>query len=287
MTGHPDPRLNAYRPDLADARLRGRVEAGRFVDGQPRTVVVPVAEIRRNPSPDSSLDTQFLAGDRLEVFEEAEGWAWVKGERDGYVGYAPARALAPVEQTAEGVPHRVCVPRTFLYPEPDMKRPALDTLPMGACAGIVETVAHGTMRFVRLGSGAFGFAGHFRPADEHAPDYVAVAERLLHTPYLWGGTSGFGLDCSGLVQLAMLMAGERVVRDTYMQEAAIGTPIDRANRLARGDLVFWDGHVGIMRDGETLLHANAGTMDVTSEPLAQALERIGAVYGPPTAFRRP
>ena len=287
MTAAPlDKRLHACRPDLADTRLKGRVEATRFVDGMPMAVMAAVADMRREPSPQAGLDTQLLRGDRVQLFDQNDGWAWVQAERDGYVGYVPSDALAD-DIPLSGSAHQVSVPRTFVYAEPDLKRPALENLSMGSCIDVVGLTQTRGTDYAQLADGAFCIAAHARPQAETANDYVAVAETLLHTPYLWGGASAFGIDCSGLVQLSMMMAGQSVLRDSDMQEGSIGRTIEPATGLQRGDLVFWNGHVGIMQDAERLLHANAHTMTVTSEPLSQAIERIERLYGAPTSYRRP
>ena len=145
-------------------------------------------------------------------------------------------------------------------------------------------------RYCELGSDGFMIAAHLRPVGEFSADYVAVAESLEHAPYLWGGTSGFGVDCSGLVQLSMRMTGRSVLRDTDMQERTVGEPVDpgpACSHLRRGDLVFWKGHVAIMADEHTAIHANGNTMMVSREPLAKAIARIAPLYGEPTSYRRP
>lgn len=283
-----DPRLHAYRTDLADERLRGRVEAARFASGERKRVIAPTAPIRAEPRPDAPLLTEALAGESVRVFDEtAEGWAWAQLETDDYVGWFPADALgnAMAEPT-----HMVTALRTFLYPGPDLKLPPLAALSLGSrlCLG-EEVVTRGTP-YRRVTSGGAVAARHVAPlAAEPASDFVAIAERLLGTPYLWGGRSGFGLDCSGLVQLALMMAGHSAPRDSDQQEATIGMPVPGGvdAPLRRGDLVFWRGHVGIMRDGRTLLHANAFHMEVASEPLAAAVDRIADGGSWPTSVRRP
>ena len=287
MTGTtPDRRLHAFRPDLADSRLKGRVTAERFAGGAPMRVAAPVADMRRGPSADTGLDTQLLRGDAVQVFDHDDGWAWAQADRDGYVGYVALDALAE-PMAANGRAHRVSAPRTFAYAEPDLKRTIVEALSMGSSIDVVGTTQTRGTDYAELSDGTFCVAAHVRPEAQKAEDFVAVAEMLLHTPYLWGGTSAFGIDCSGLVQFSMLMAGRSVLRDSDMQEGSIGTVIDAGAGLRRGDLVFWNGHVGIMRDAEYLLHANAHTMTVTSEPLGQAIERIEHLYGAPTGFRRP
>ncbi len=281
-----DRRLHAFRSDLADARLRGEVEADRFVDGRQMQVAVPVLDLRSAPRPDAGLDTQMLGGDDVLVFEDAEGWAWLQSLRDGYVGYAAASSLR-----AATVPtHVVSVPRTFSYREPDMKKGATAALSLGATVTVVgEAETRGT-RYAVLENGEALVAAHLLPVGTFAADFVSVAEILEHTPYLWGGASAFGIDCSGLVQLSMRMAGMSVLRDTDMQATTLGTSIEIGDSLAglrRGDLVFWKGHVAIMLDGESIIHANGHSMMVSREPLRQAVDRIAYLYGGPTGFRRP
>jgi cell wall-associated NlpC family hydrolase len=277
-----DRRLNACRPDLADERLKGKVEAGRFVPGEEAAVIVPVADLHSAPDASAGIDTQFLFGDAVSVFERRAGWAWVQAGRDGYVGYIEEKALGiPAEHT-----HMVAVPRSFIYPEPELKTPPVSAQSMGARVAVVEEVERRGTRYALLSSGGAMIAGHLRPLGQPFPDYVSAAELFLHTPYLWGGASGFGIDCSGLVQLSMFMAGRKVPRDTDMQAEGIGHPVEAAG-LRRGDLVFWRGHVAIMTDGETVIHANGHTMTVAREPLSEAVGRIERLYGRPTGYRRP
>jgi cell wall-associated NlpC family hydrolase len=282
-----DPRLNAFRPDLADARLEGKVAAASYVAGRLARVVAPLCDLRRSPRGDAPLDSQILCGDEVLVFEETEGWAWMQSLRDSYVGYGPSSVLGPCGDEPD---HVVVAARSFVFPGPDLKLPPTACHSMGARLAVVEFVETRGTHYGILRSGEAMAAAHLVAVEGHEADFVAAAERLVGTPYLWGGTSGFGIDCSGLVQLAMRMAGKTVLRDTYMQAASIGAEIDAGDdfsRLERGDLVFWTGHVGIMLDEAAMIHANAHTMNVAVEPLAQALERIGRLYGPPTLCRRP
>ncbi|HEV7253283.1 MAG TPA: NlpC/P60 family protein [Mesorhizobium sp.] len=285
MTTH-DRRLHAIRPDLADASLAGAVTAERFVEGLPARVRAPVVDVLSAPSPAAGLDTQFLRGDDVLVFEERDGFAWVQGSRDGYVGYVSAAALSG---EMDPLTHVVAAPRSFLYAEPDMKRPRAGEISLGARVGVTERAETRGTRYARLDTGEWMIERHLAALDGEKPDFVAMAEMLLRTPYLWGGASAHGIDCSGLVQLSLRMAGRSVLRDTDMQEATLGEPVnpgENFRELRRGDLVFWRGHVGIMAGAETLIHANGHTMDVALEPLAEAVGRIGYLYGGPTAFRR-
>ena len=282
-----DRRLNAWRDDLADARLEGRVMAARFVTGRPATVAQPLVDLRREPRMECGIDHQLLRGEPVEIFERSGDWAWVKAGIDGYVGWTAVSAL---HETPFDASHRIIAPRTFVYPGPDLKIPHSHALSMGSLVAIDgEAETRGT-RYLQLAGGGFIVARHAAALDELASDYVAVAQGLMHTPYLWGGTSGFGIDCSGLVQLAMRMCGRTVLRDSDMQAASIGEEIDPGkdwSNLQRGDLVFWRGHVGIVEGEGKLLHANGNTMDVTSEPLTAAIERIERLYALPTGCRRP
>ena len=274
------PRLTPCRPDLAADFLQGKVVAPRFVAGRPVHVVAPVADLRRAPRPDAPLDTQALFGDAATCFDIHEGWAWVQLAVDGYVGYVPAADLAPGDLAAT---HDVAVLRTFVYPRPDMKTPPLSALPLGAACQVVAVDG----AYAQLGSSGYVFAAHLRARDAGpADDFVAWAERFIGTPYLWGGTSPLGLDCSGLVQTSLRLAGRVVPRDTDMQEASAGSALPTEAATRRGDLVFWAGHVGIMRDEGMLLHANGHHMLVASEPLATAHTRIDASGGGAVRTRR-
>lgn len=283
MTALPDRRLNAYRPDLAEARLCGVVAAERYTEGEPSRIAVPVAALRPRPDAAAGIDTELLFGETLRVLDRAEGWAWVKADADGYVGYLPEAVLGPPAAAT----HVVTAPRTFAYAGADLRTPAAFALSMGSRLTVVgESETRGT-RYLTLAGGPSVVAAHCRPCEAPAEaDYVAVAARFLETPYLWGGRSGFGIDCSGLVQLAMAMAARPAPRDSDMQAAGLGEPIARED-LTRGDLVFWKGHVAIMEDEATILHANGHTMSVAREGLEEAIRRIGWLYQQPTGYRRP
>lgn len=279
-----DRRLHAYRPDLAESGLQGQVEALRFVDGTPARVAVPVVGLRPQPDLTTGIDTELLLGEDVTVFDRANGWSWVKAASDGYVGYVEESALCE----AEGAPtHIVTVQRTFLYREPELRKPYKSILSMGSRVRIVgEAEARGN-RYAMLEDGTAIFVKHVQPIGESkGGDYVDIAAQFLETPYLWGGRSGLGIDCSGLVQLSMLMTGRRAPRDTDMQAAGLGDPIDRTE-LRRGDLVFWKGHVAAMEDPKTIIHATGNTMTVVRENFEAAIKRIGWLYEQPTGYRRP
>ena len=286
MPGGLDPRLTAARPDLAAAHLRGRVEAARFVVGEPFTVGVDVLDLKKRPRPDAPLDTQLLYGETLLVYEDDDGWGWAQADRDGYVGYL---AMSALDRGATPATHRVIVRRAHIYPAPDMKQPAIGTLPLDGRVK-VEGVRGA---FVEIKGRGFVVASHVAPLEHVVDDPVAIAEGLLGTPYLWGGRSPLGVDCSGLVQLAFSMAGMTLPRDTDMQ-VTLGSPVAfdacatdaSLAGLRRGDLVFWPGHVGVMVDGETLLHANAHHMLVAAEPLRTARDRIAAGGAALSSIRR-
>ncbi|MBS0532559.1 MAG: C40 family peptidase [Proteobacteria bacterium] len=274
-----DPRLNPFRPDIAAVHLRGKVEAAQFVEGTLYEVIEPVADLRRDPAHEAALDTQALKGERVTVYEiSEEGWAWGQLESDGYVGYLSANALGPVGPEPT---HRVCVPRTFGFPAANIKLPPMIALPMGAGIAITKT----TDVFAIDGYGWHYPLAHVAPLGTPAADFVAIAEMFVSTPYLWGGKSWLGIDCSGLVQIALQMSRQSCPRDTYMQEQALGRPVALSD-ISRGDLIFWKGHVAIARDAETIVHANAHHMMVAVEPTAGAIARIKAGGSEVTSVRR-
>ncbi len=276
----PSPRLNAYRPDLADARLEGRVEADRFVAGRRRRVAAGIADLRREPEDGAALDSQLLFGETVLVFEERDGWAWLQNETDGYVGYAPGAALGDETATAS---HKLTAPRSFLYPEPDIKAPPLEVLSLGARAAV--SGEDGAFSQV---PGGWIYSRHLAPVAQSFPDYVETALGLLGVPYLWGGRSTIGLDCSALVQLALDRAGIACLRDSGQQETTLGEarPADRPPE--RGDIVYFPGHVAIALDATRVVHANAKDMLTTIEPLEDVVARVVAESGRGvTSIRRP
>jgi cell wall-associated NlpC family hydrolase len=277
----PDKRRNVYRKDLAAEELRGLVEAERYVKGALRQVSLPVLPLRREPRFDATLDTEALLGETVTVYDESEGWAWVQSSRDFYVGYMPSEGLS---RKIVAPTHRIVALRTYVYPEPDGKIPPLSLLSLNAL--VAATGNEG--RFLAVAGGGYVFAAHAVSICETAPDFVAVAESFLGTPYLWGGRTSIGLDCSGLVQLSLEAAGHAAPRDADMQAAELGRVVDlkKAGKLRRGDLVFWDGHVGIMTSGKDFLHANAFHMAVEAEPFARAKRRIKHVGYEVTCVRR-
>jgi cell wall-associated NlpC family hydrolase len=275
-----DRRLTPARPDVAAKRLEGRVKAARFVEGVLMQIKEGVVDMKRAPRPDAGLETQALYGDCFTVYDEEEGWAWGQLARDGYVGWIAANTLwSRIHQPT----HFVAAMRTFVYPRDNIKDPPLLALPMGAEVAVAGQKGD----FLVTSEGGFVFARHLAAISSLCGDFVSFAEALQGVPYLWGGKSSLGIDCSGLVQVALQLVGFSAPRDSDLQEAQLGRALDSGAPLRRGDLVFWKGHVGMMRDEKTLLHANAAHMQVTSEPLEAARSRnLAAGAGEVTAIKR-
>jgi cell wall-associated NlpC family hydrolase len=274
-----DPRITPARPDLAAAHLRGKVEAGRFVEGTVQEVIAGTASVRNAPSHGATQVTEALRGERVTIYEtDDEGWAWGQLAADGYVGWLPAAALLAPETPPT---HKVTVLRTFVFPGPSIKLPPTDALPLGAQLAVVREEDS----FAVLASGGYAPKRHLTTLDVRESDFVAVAERFVGTPYLWGGKTSLGIDCSGLVQVALAACGIPCPRDTDMQETALGKPASLAG-LQSGDLIFWKGHVAIARGRNSMIHGNAFHMAVAIEPVAEALARIGSAGSQVTSVRR-
>ena len=270
-----DPRTNPYRADLAAAYLLGHVAAAKFVLPVKKTVIAGNTPLRRNPQDNAPLDTELQFGERVEIYEEKKGWSWVQSMTDGYVGYTRSAMLGdnPAAQT-----HTLNVLRSYLFLEPDLKAPSRTLLSMTAALTILEK----TNSYCALEGGGWVYARHLVSIKDFETDLVTVAHRFLGTPYLWGGKSSIGLDCSALVQLSLARCGLSVPRDTSMQETAIGKPVGfkgDESILERGDLIYWPGHVGIWIDGDRFIHANATDMIVKIVPLRDAAASIEDTTG--------
>jgi len=235
------------------------------------------ADLRREPSPHAVQDNELLFGDIFTVFAELDGWSHGQSAYDNYVGHIRSDALGePIEPT-----HRVTALSTPLLEGPAIRAATRDLLPLNSQVQVIDTRDD----FARIAPDGHVWAEHLAPLDRLAPDWVATAERFLGAPYVWGGKTHHGIDCSGLVQVALASAGIAAPRDTDQQEAALGAAITLLARR-RGDLIFWNGHVGLMLDETHLLHANAFHMQVEIEPLAEAVARIAPVAGPVSSVRR-
>jgi cell wall-associated NlpC family hydrolase len=276
-----DPRRHAYRDDIAAASLKDKVKAQRYVQGELRQVVAAHAPMRYLPRFDAPLLTEALVGDLVTVYAVEEGWGWAQSNRDSYVGYIPLDTLSAM---IEDPTHWLIARASFIYPAADLKRPPITRLSFGAEVTVIGREG----RFLELSRGGFVFAGHLQPLDQRPKDFVRLAERFVGTPYLWGGRTSHGIDCSGLVQVSLQGSGLACPRDSDMQEAEVGEKLETTalENVKRGDLIFWKGHVGIVQSPEWMLHASGHQMEVVVEPVRRAVERLAATHGQVTSIRR-
>lgn len=275
-----DRRLTPAREDLAAEHLRGIVEAPHYAAATRYRIASPSVPLRRARDATLGYETELLHGEEIDIYEIADGWAWGQAVQDGYVGFLPATALGP----ARVATHRVAALRTFLYPGASIKATPLSFLPLGArvsVEGLEDTFARTPEGYV--------FAAHLAPLEALAADPVAEAERFLGIPYLWGGKTSLGIDCSGLVQSASQACGIAAPRDSDMQEKSLGTALAIPNdpqNYQRGDLLFWPGHVALCQGNGLMVHATGYTMSVISEEIGPALERIAGQGAPLRTARR-
>jgi cell wall-associated NlpC family hydrolase len=275
MTKH-DRRLTPARFDLAADTLAGIVDAPRYVAGEPGCIIEAVAPVRVAPRADAGLDTEALFGEALTIYDQDdEGWAWVQLARDGYVGYVPSNAILT------GVPrpatHRVSALRTFIFPGPTIKDPPITWASYGSELRIVREIEVAGRVYGVLDNGGTVVMQHAVAIGALETDPVAIAERFLGTPYLWGGKSSLGIDCSGLVQTVYRAIGVAAPRDSDMQANDLGVAISLGPaNWVRGDVLCWPGHVALVRDADTIIHANAHHMAVAIETTEAALARISA-----------
>ena len=277
-----DPRLTPARPEIAAKYLEGKVKAARFVTGEEFSITDAIAPLRERPAADAVLLTQALKGEHVTIYDRNdEGFTWGQLNGDGYVGWIADAALARPAATPT---HKVTALRTFAFPGPSIKLPPAETLSIGARLTIVREDG----AFAVTDEGRYLPRGHVNGLDTMEKDFVAVAERFAGTPYLWGGKSSLGIDCSGLVQVSLNAAGTGCPRDSDMQQAGLGRTLaaNESKKLQRGDLIFWKGHVAIVRDADSIVHANAHHMATVVENTREAIARIKAAGSEVTAIKR-
>ena len=279
--GTLDPRLHAFREDLASKELIGKVSAPRYTQPKQYICVVNRASVMRAPDAKGPMDSELLYGETFSVLETKDGWCWGQTAHDGYVGYVAADRLVGAKNL-EPPTHRVHLPMTLVFPEPSIKAPPRFRVPMNAPIRGKEQ----RDRFVETEDG-FLISDHLVPFDRPVrEDYVSVAGLYMFVPYLWGGRTHEGLDCSGLIQTALKACLIPCPRDSDMQERDLGMTIDPRAPRQRGDFVFWKGHVGIMISNDRIIHANATAMFTSIDMISELEERLQGTEGPVTAVKR-
>ena len=268
-----DRRLAPFSGHVAHVSLKDIVRAERFTEGEAMQVAVPLADLLGTPG--GARDRQLLMGDAFLVIDRHDGHAFGRAGKDGYCGWLAEAALGPLTRPT----HVVAVPATHLYPEPRVQARELAALSFGARVTVIGEARN----FLETTAG-WCPAMHLRPVDEPFGDPVEVARLFFGTPYLWGGNSRAGIDCSGLAQAALLACGIACPGDSDLQQG-IGTEVAEGD-LRRGDLLFWKGHVALAVDARRMIHATGYVMGVIEEEIAAAVERIAAEGGGPVIARR-
>lgn len=273
-----DARNAAIRADLADVATAGQYFSPHYAQAVAHSCVAPSAMVRGKPGDSENAVTQILFGECFHVLDIRAGWAWGYSTHDHYVGYVAIDALR--RDTGVAPTHKIQAPGGLLFSRPDIKSPVVCRLPAGA-------LLHGTLDgdFLHM-EGGYLHQRHIAPVEALATDWVEVARTCLGLAYLWGGRGDGGIDCSGLVQTALGACGISVARDTDQQAGTIGRALAASEALTKGDIVFFPGHVGIMRDQNIILHANAHWMRVVEEPLADVVARLTPLHAEPITAKR-
>ena len=280
--GEPDPRAWPVRTDLAADFLRGQVVRDRYASGVHYRVRVDVLSLRARPDKAAGRVSELLFGEDILVYDIDGAWAWGQCQTDGYVGYARIDGLAEAQDTAPD--HEPVVLRSTVYSRPDFRSEPVRPLHLGSRLTVLDRHAD----YVLTDAGGWVFARHLERFGQCREPHVAAARRFLGTPYLWGGRSSFGLDCSALVQLALARAGRAAPRDSDQQEAAVGGVVEAGIAAAMcGDLLYMPGHVAMMTTNDRVIHANVHHMAVEEEPLEAFLRRLTALNLTITTVRRP
>lgn len=269
-----DRRLTPATPRVAHVSLKGQLEAPRYTEGEKCRISMPLVDLLRSPG--GARDRQLLLGEAFTVIDHQDGYAFGFAAKDGYCGWLAEAAVGEGPKPT----HWVASPGTHLYPEPRVQAREIAALSMGAQVAVIVQGA----KFTETTQG-FIPTPHLLPLGQHHKDPVTVAESLLGTPYLWGGNSRAGIDCSGVVQGALLACGFKAPGDSDLQQS-LGHEIPEGDSLKRGDLLFWKGHVALVVDADRLIHANGHSMSVAYEGIAACIARISAAEGAPVSHRR-
>ena len=269
-----DRRLTPITARVAHISLKGLVEAPRYTEGEKRRIAMPLADLLRGPG--GARDRQLLLGEGFTVIDHQDGYAYGFAAKDGYCGWVAEQALGEGPKPT----HWIASPGTHLYPEPRVQAPEIAALSMGAQVAVIAQGA----KFTETSQG-FIPTPHLLPLGQHHKDPISVAEGFLGVPYLWGGNSRAGIDCSGLVQTALLACGIKAPGDSDLQQS-LGHDIPEGEALRRGDLLFWKGHVALVVDADRLIHANGHTMSVAYEAIDACIARVLAAEGASVSHKR-
>lgn len=248
-------------------------DPARVTTDTPGQIAWPHVDLLAHPA--GPRDRQLLLGEAVTILGSNQQHSYIRSEKDGYIGYVTGLSIT----TPQPPSHQVIAAATHSYGDASIRSADLATLSFGAKI----TASGDSQDFVETSHGHIPKQA-LAELPTPARDPITTARLFLNTPYLWGGNTRSGIDCSGLIQAALLAANMPCPGDSDQQQQ-LGQTITNG-QYQSGDLLFWNGHVALVTSPTKMIHANAHHMQVVEEPITQAIIRIARTTGPVTAHKR-